>query len=119
MSVSQKIENGDYKTTVAYPDRPKKPVLGRTPTAEDARAYADAVEGYDALYADFKAQIAAYYADENAKEAQLRKDLAAEFDFTDHPMEPKLWEKAWEHGHSDGYHNVLYWYGEFSEVIGG
>lgn len=28
-----------------------------------------------------------------------------------------LWEKAWKHGHANGYTEVLYWYDEFAEFL--
>lgn len=32
-------------------------------------------------------------------------------------VEARLYAAAWEHGHSSGYHDVAYWYGELAEVV--
>lgn len=52
----------------------------------------------------------------NAKKS-LRERLEADNGIGDHPKRNLLWEKAWEHGHSGGDHEVEFWYGEFLEML--
>ncbi len=50
-------------------------------------------------------------------EANLRKHLEDEFDTSAHPCADMLWNKAWEHGHASGGHEVRYWYEEFYDLV--
>ncbi len=117
-SVREKLMNGEYKTKLEYPKRDKKPKMELIkPTAAQARAYADAMDAYEAGQADYDAARMAWHADEQRLLEQFRKDLEAEFDLTGHPKADKVWSKAWEHGHSAGLGEVIYWYDEFADMV--
>lgn len=47
----------------------------------------------------------------------FRKALAKEYGVKDHPKEAVLWRLAWEHGHSSGLHDVIYYYEDFLQLI--
>lgn len=47
----------------------------------------------------------------------LHADLAAEHEVTDNPKEAMLWNKAWDHGHANGYNEVVICYEDFVELI--
>lgn len=48
--------------------------------------------------------------------AKFRDDIEAEYDMTGHPKADKLWELAWEYGHSAGYSEVAIYYAELVEL---
>ena len=52
-----------------------------------------------------------------ALDMALRTELEEEYGLQSHPTRDLVWNKAWEHGHSNGYSEVRYWYSEFVEVL--
>lgn len=118
-TVSEKIALGEYNSKLTHPERLKRPTmpsLGVTP--EIARKFADDLEKFEKNEAEIKKAREAYRRDVNRLEHEVfRADLEAEYGTADHPKAQKLWDKAWEHGHSGGLNNVLYWYDEFYELI--
>jgi hypothetical protein len=48
---------------------------------------------------------------------EFKHDLAIENGIENHPKLDKLWEKAWEHGHSSGLSEVKYWFEDLIELI--
>jgi hypothetical protein len=47
----------------------------------------------------------------------FRGDLEQEFGVVGHPKSKRLFELAWEHGHSSGLNDVYYYYSDFVELI--
>lgn len=117
--VSDNITNGKYKVTLEYPERlekPRMPSFNVTPAM--AREYADKLEEYEKNKVAIDEAKRAYNAEvHRLEQVVFREDLEAEYGTKDHKLAQKLWDKAWEHGHSDGLNNVLYWYDEFAEFI--
>lgn len=58
-----------------------------------------------------------YHEEEARMNNLFRQDLAAEHGVTGHPKEQKLFELAWEHGHSSGYSEVTNYYESFVELL--
>ncbi len=118
-AIKDKIENGDYASKLVYPERltkPKMPTFNVTP--EVARKFADDLEAYNGSIDAVNAAKEAYRVDTNRLEREvLRADLAASYGLVDHPKEKMVWDKAWEHGHSNGLSDVLYWYDEFADMV--
>jgi len=56
-------------------------------------------------------------AETGEKTKQFKDDLALVNGLTDHPMLNKLWEKAWEHGHALGLHEVRYYFEDLMELL--
>lgn len=44
--------------------------------------------------------------------------LEIQFGLQKHPKKDKLYDLAWEYGHSEGYHEVEVHYREFAELLG-
>lgn len=114
MTVYDNMKAGRYENTVEYPTRSHKPKLVSGATPAQIREYADAVEKWEANY---DAKKTAYYAEQHARQALLKRDLEEEYGLTNHPKADMVWGKAWEHGHSGGYNDVATWYSEFAEVV--
>ena len=49
--------------------------------------------------------------------ARLRASLEEEHDMARHPKAGLLWNLAWEHGHGNGYSEVLSYYEDFVELL--
>jgi hypothetical protein len=49
--------------------------------------------------------------------ADLRKMLAELYELSDHKNEPKLWDMAWEYGHSNGFSEVALKYDDFASLM--
>ena len=117
MSVMENIQNGDYENKLPYPKMPSKPLMPRTKSAADFRAYANALEEYEAAMVDAKEVRRLYNEETSRLQDQFRKDLEAEYDMTDHPKRDKLFSMAWSYGHSSGLSEVAIHYGEFVELV--
>lgn len=117
MSVSDNIKNDVYKVKIDYPARPSKPVLPKNATSAQAREYADLLAAYETAGDSFNASREAYRAEENRLYAKFREDVEAEYNMAGHPKAQKLWDKAWERGHSEGLSQVLWWYDDLHELV--
>ena len=66
---------------------------------------------------DFKADRKAYHLEDGRLREQFKQDLEMEHGLDDHPKRDRLFELAWEHGHSSGYREVAIYYDEFAELL--
>lgn len=48
---------------------------------------------------------------------EIKVRLLEKHGLTDHPKADKLFEMAWEHGHSAGEHEVDYWVQDLAELV--
>lgn len=117
MNVYDKINNGDYKNKLPYPQNPKKPYLKKDATPAEIRAYADAVENYPVHEEAYKAMQKTYYEESRELENKFIADLEAEFDIVGHPKAGLLYSKAYERGHSGGFSEVLSYYEDLVELL--
>lgn len=55
------------------------------------------------------------------QKAREKKDhklkLAQEHGLVDHPKLDLLYEKAWQHGHANGWSEVAFWFENLSELV--
>lgn len=47
----------------------------------------------------------------------FRDDLATAFELTGHPKEEKVWNMAWEEGHSEGLYMVYQYYDDLADLV--
>lgn len=91
-----------------YPQKPTKPVLMAGANSEDIRKHADAFEVYEKEFAEFEEKRINYYDHRGEIENQIKeliKDRAG-LDSIPEQYRAKVWAKAWEDGHSSGFHDV-------------
>ncbi len=89
------IEAGEFRNTKPYPD------YGILKTLE-GRAMVEAYHIEEQQIVEkFKAAC-----EEAFKVKQLKKSIR-----------DRLWNKAWEHGHANGYTEILFWYDELAEFL--
>lgn len=49
--------------------------------------------------------------------ARVKADLEAEHGLAGHPKADLLWSKAWDHGHSSGYDEIISVYEDLAELL--
>ena len=106
-----------YKPNVSYKAKPSKPRLPHGPTAEQARVFADDMELYEVGMEEFRKHTEAFRAAERDAMSRFKADVLAENGITDHPKADKLYEMAWERGHSSGIQEVAMYAEELSELL--
>ncbi len=95
-----------------YPNKPRKPTLGRNPDSVEAMAWAEAMVEYERELKSYK-EDRDYYSDTiNRRLKELQKKLQDDYDITDTQFSI-LWNRAWEEGHSEGLYRVV---GIFDEL---
>lgn len=118
MNVLDKINNGDYQSKLAYPKSPIKPMKPKVETSDAWAQYAKDLAAYEAAMPAFREAANAHRADQgNLELVVFKADLEAEFGLVNHPKADKLFNKAWEMGHSAGLSNVYHYYDDLYELI--
>jgi hypothetical protein len=98
----------EYKVTIPYPERPRKPSLASKHTAREARAHARELGRYEVSMQVFRANLDEYRQQERTLEARFKEDALKEVGLTDHPNADKIYSYAWEKGNASGFKDVFY-----------
>ncbi len=106
MSVRDKIEAGEYKPKMPYPENPKAP-RRHAVTSIDHRQCADELEVYEKAMAVYREARKAYGVEEGRLIGVFTQDLFDELGIADHPKRDTLYKLAWEYGHGNGMGEVL------------
>lgn len=64
-----------------------------------------------------KEYLKEYREDQRKRNEQFKKDLLTALGITDHPKAERLFEIAWDHCHSNGLTEILYYAAELSELL--
>lgn len=56
-------------------------------------------------------------AKEEQEKAAHKNKLAKEHDLTNNPKLDLLYQKAWEHGHANGFSEVEFWFDDLAELL--
>jgi hypothetical protein len=67
----------------------------------------------------YSAHMDHYYEEQDKLKNQFREDLIAEYHMTNHPKANKIFDKAWELGHSKGHEEVEYYFQDLTELFQG
>lgn len=110
MNVRDNIDAGKYENKVPF-SIDRIPVDEETMTVKQAREHEEAERGRD------KAQRRLWSDAQRAMTEQFRADLEQEHGLSGHPKADRLWSLAWEHGHSNGFSEVVLHYEEFAELV--
>jgi hypothetical protein len=65
----------------------------------------------------YNAHLNHYYEEQDKLKNQFREDLIAEYHMTNHPKANKIFDKAWELGHSKGHEEVEYYFQDLTELF--
>lgn len=121
MTVYQAAVDGEYKTAVPYPDRPKKPaILSKVAgdlTPQEIGSLAQVRSEYEAAKTAYAAAAELYGVDQRRLDNKFKTDLEAEYGLTGHPKADLLYSKAYEMGHSSGHAEVANYYGDLAELL--
>jgi len=116
-----KLRAGYYNTSLPYPSKPKEPAVFRkaavTLTPDELANFGATKTAYDAEVEAHKTAKAAYYADASRLHDEYRKDMAEYNGLTGHPKESKVYDLAWDHGHSSGIAEVANYYSEYADLV--
>ena len=118
IDVYAELTHGDRYTNKL--DHPKRPVRPRTPNSDipaDYIDFAERLENFLLAKSVYKEELKAYMCEQSRIEEQFRKELAEEFEVTDHPKEHVLWTRAWEEGHAYGLSEIYNKYSELAELV--
>jgi hypothetical protein len=88
-----------------YPNKPTKPRMGSTPTAAEARRYADELEAYEIKLKQYRDDYDDYTRSINGRLFEFKTRLRDKYDIAEAQMH-LLWARAWEDGHEEGLHLV-------------
>lgn len=117
LNLQDKIISNVYVSNYKMPPRPKSPVYPKTSTPEDYRAYADALEKYQAEMEAYRRARKEALAEENRLHKQFRADVEAEYGTAGNPKSDLLWDLAWRYGISSGLSEVLTYYDDLVDLI--
>lgn len=98
-----------------YPETPVKPRL-QTSTPTEHRKYADELEKFNELMITYREEKVMYQKKVNEINSELEmyiKEIAG-MNCIPEQYREKIWNKAWEDGHSSGYSEV---YNELCELV--
>ena len=110
MNVRDNLTNGVYDNKIPY-SYEKIPVDENSMTVNQAKAHILAEKEKD------RAQRALHRQEDARISMQIKADLELEHGVAGHRNADKLWELAWEHGHSSGYADIICYYENFVQLI--
>jgi ribosome modulation factor len=98
-----------------YPAKPSKPVLTRDPTAAEARAYANSLEGYERDLCAYQEDRDQYDREMTMRGQKLHDRIRDDYDITEDQF-LLLWARAHDDGHSESLHRVVEIFEELYEL---
>ena len=89
--------------------------MGSTPTAAEARIYADQLEVYEAEMTDYNEYKVWYSNQTHLRMKELHDRIRDDYDITEAQFNV-LWHRAWEDGHSESLRRVVEIFDELYEM---
>ena len=101
-----------YENKVPYPKKPSKPQLSSsTPSISEIKQYQNDIADFEvkeiAYKSNFQAYREAYREEEGRLHDLFKQDFFDELGISNHPKKEKIFEYAWQEGHSGGLSAVL------------
>jgi hypothetical protein len=103
-------------TDIVLPIKPTKPRMSSTPTAVDARTYADALEAYEKDIAVYENDFRVYKTLKQARVELFKEELFADTNLTRNKFEV-IYSRAWDKGHSCGLQEVENCFNDLCDFI--
>lgn len=115
-SVYDVIEFAENTFQVEFPARLTKPLLTSNPTSEDAMEFAKKLAEWEVALPVFHADVNQRMDHNQKVDLLIEEYIKRESGFYDIPKrsQSKVWNKAWEDGHSSGYGEV---YSHLRELV--
>lgn len=121
MSVIERIRVGHYKPTMEYPRKPVSPTILYTRvvdlSADEVASLLEVKATYEEEVRVYNEQRAIYNANNGGVVGDLQGDLEEEYGLVGHPKASKLFEIAYDMGHSGGMEDVANYYCHLSELL--
>ena len=106
---------------VPYPERLYRPrfsnLISAGTSAREARAFAVALEKYEAQKPEFLVKEKEYRKKLNLIEEEFKQALFEDLGISDNPKRELLYSKAYEMGHSSGFSNIYSYASDLVELI--
>ena len=109
MIVRDNIADGKYSSKI--------PSFVKTPVDEEKMTVRQAREHSEAQKEAARLRRIDQWEDEQRLRILFQADLEEEHGVRNHPKADRVFELAWEHGHSSGYEEVVSCYADFVELI--
>jgi hypothetical protein len=100
---------------LVYPKTPIKPRLDPKADSTTAMAYARDLAVYESAMISYRELKQEYSRLCGQRQLELQDRLRDDYDLAQAQFD-LLWNKAWEDGHSNGLHSVVYYFEEFYEL---
>lgn len=118
MDVYDYLDSNGYTNPNPYPAHPTKPPApGGKSTSSDYRAYASRLERYEDDIVAYGEDVAIWQALTKSLAGKFEPDLAKYYNMTDHPKRVRLYEIAYDMGHSAGLHEVANYYATLVDLL--
>ena len=99
----------DYKNNVAYPIKPKKPKLSSTcPTKVEMAEFSEQSNQYEIDIVKYNIEREIWCKKESELMEKFRHDALNDVGLLNHPNVDKIYNYAWQEGHSGGLSDVYY-----------
>lgn len=108
----------DYNVTIPYPEKPRKPMMGKI-TPENARKWADELEAWQKELEEWNGKMDEYKRACNDLQQKFKEDVLRENGLEGHPKAEKVYYMAWSEGHcnGEGYGGVANWVEKLAELV--
>lgn len=117
--IRERIQNGDFENVLPYPtneilrndpayqalDVEQSQLLDRTEDLKGAKK---------ALIHNMQQE---YDNESSVLRAEFKTALEKEYELQNHPKKDKIWQKAWDDGHSGGWQSILNEYDEIVDLL--
>ncbi len=118
MSVVERVRAGHYNPTMEYPRQPTTFLerIGGV-RADDIASLLEVKATYEEEVRVYNEQRDLYKANNGGVKRDFQSDLEEEYDLVGHPKASKLYEIAYDMGHSSGMEDVAHYYCQLSELL--
>jgi phosphomannomutase len=107
----------DYKNTMPYPAKLKKPYLPIRHSSSNVMEYALALKNYELAMAEYNNERDIYHKKDVDLYKKFMQDMFNELGIADNPKRDRLFSIAWDLGHSAGYSEVYNYASELVDLI--
>lgn len=111
ISQNQSVSNAiEYATDNygEYPKRPPKPMLKKDANSKEVLEYAELLKKWETDANIYKLEVEAYYLNKNFIDSKIQEFIKEEAGISIVPQQyrDKLYSKAYEDGHSNGFYEI-------------
>lgn len=91
-----------------YPKRPPKPMLKKDANSKEVLEYAEKLKNWETDANIYKLEVEAYYLNKNFIDSKIQEFIKEEAGISIVPQQyrDKLYSKAYEDGHSNGFYEI-------------